>query len=109
VNYASGPRSARSGSDRHAYKSSIAPPAFFPDLEPLADLLRTPPLTTEERLTHIRALGRRIQEYIRFMCTVNTLVGSSAEEKHKAVAAFYEALRDSDDRSGRIQDGLRLG
>jgi hypothetical protein len=90
-------------------KARSRPPAFFPDLEPLADLLRTPPVSTEERLTHIRALGRRIQDYIRFMCAVNKLVGSSAEEKDKAVAAFYEALRDSDDRLGRIHEGLRLG
>ena len=67
-------------------------PVSFPDLEPLTDLLRTPPSNPEERLMHIRALGQRIEGYIEFMCGVNTLNGTSAESKQKAVALFYERL-----------------
>ena len=64
----------------------------FPELDPLNTLLRTPPLNTEDRLMHIRALGQRINGYVRFMCAVGTLESCSGEAKQKAVTVFYDCL-----------------
>src|SRR5262249_59407787 len=44
-----------------------------------------PPLTTEDRLKCIEALGERIAGYVRFMSAVGTLDGSSQELKERAV------------------------
>jgi len=68
-----------------------------------------PPLTTEERLKCIEALGERIAGYVRFMSAVGTLDGSSQELKERAVAAFYEQLARTEVQLRRIQDDLRLG
>jgi 3-deoxy-D-arabino-heptulosonate 7-phosphate (DAHP) synthase class II len=68
-----------------------------------------PPLTTEERLKCIEALGERIAGYVRFMAAVGTLNGSSQELKERAVAAFYEQLALTEGQLRRIQDDLRLG
>jgi hypothetical protein len=92
-----------------AAKTRSRPDPYFPDLEPQADLLRTPPSSTAERLRHIGVLGQRVAGYVRFMCAVGDLGGSSAEEKRTAVAAFYELLRARERELGRIQAGLRLG
>ena len=89
-------------------KPKSRPPSTFPDLEPLTELLRTPPTTTEERLTHIRALGHKVDTYVRFMCSVNRMSGSSAEVKEKAVAIFYERLLFMEQELGRIQEKLQL-
>jgi hypothetical protein len=91
-----------------AAKAKSRPPSTFPDLEPLTDLLRTPPTTTEERVIHIRALGQRIKGYIQFMTAVSRMNGSSAEAKQKAVAAFYERLAALEQELGRIQEQLQL-
>jgi hypothetical protein len=89
-------------------KTKSRPPSTFPDLEPITELLRTTPETTEERLVHIRALGQRVRGYVQFMCKVNRLSGSSAEVKEKAVAAFYERLVLLEQELGRIQEKLQL-
>jgi hypothetical protein len=68
-----------------------------------------PPLTTEERLKCIEALGERIGGYLRFMSAVGTLNGTSQEQKDRAVAAFYEQLARAEGELRRIQDDLRLG
>lgn len=68
----------------------------------------TLPWTQEERLQRIEAMGRRIEEYIRFMCHVGSLAGASDEVKAKAVAAFYEQMVVVERQLGRIHDGLRL-
>jgi 3-deoxy-D-arabino-heptulosonate 7-phosphate (DAHP) synthase class II len=68
-----------------------------------------PPLTTEDRLKCIEALGERIAGYVRFMSAVGTLNGSSKELKERAVAAFYEQLALTEGQLRRIQDDLRLG
>ncbi len=91
-----------------ATKTKSRPPSTFPDLEPINELLRTPPETTEERLVHIRALGQRIKGYVQFMCKVNRLSGSSEEVKEKAVAIFYERLVLLEQELGRIQEKLQL-
>ena len=68
-----------------------------------------PPLTTEQRLQHIEALGQRIAGYVRFMGQVGGLNGTSAEMKDRAVAAFYERMALAESQLGRIQEDLRLG
>ena len=68
-----------------------------------------PALTTEERLQHIEALGQRIAGYVRFMCEVGGLNGTSAEMKERAVTAFHERLALLESQLGRIQEDLRLG
>jgi hypothetical protein len=85
--------------------SRLAP--VFPDLEPLNDLLRSPPRTTEDRLLHIAALGRRIERYIRFMESVANMVGSSAEAKEIAVAFFHQRLAALEPALGRIPKKLQ--
>jgi hypothetical protein len=64
----------------------LPPPPLAADL--LDDVLRVPPQTPEEYLTHIRALQQRIEGHLRFIRTVAT----SAEAKDRAVALFYERL-----------------
>jgi hypothetical protein len=81
----------------------------FPDLEPINELLRTPPATTEDQLVHIRALGQRIDGYVRFMCAINKMSGSSVEAKQNAVAVFYQRLATLERELGRIQENLQLG
>jgi hypothetical protein len=88
-------------------KTRCRPDPYFPELEPVTNLLRTPPLSNEDRLIHIRALGDRVEAYIRFICSVGELRGSSAEEKDRAVVAFYERLRALEQELGRIHKGLR--
>ena len=68
-----------------------------------------PPLTTEERLKCIEALGERIAGYVRFMSAGGTLNGSSQELKERAVTAFYEQMARMEGQLRRIQDDLRLG
>ncbi len=70
---------------------------------------QSPPCTTEERLLRIEAMGKRIHEYVQFMCQVGGLSGSSAEAKERAVVAFYERLAALERQLGRIQEELRLG
>jgi hypothetical protein len=72
-------------------------------LEPLNDLLRTPPRTTEDRLLHIAALGRRIQRYIKFMGAVESLGGSSIEAKNLAVGVFHDCLVALEPQLGNIR------
>ena len=68
-----------------------------------------PPLTSEERLRRIAALGRRVAEYVEFMAQVGGLNGTSAEAKERAVAAFYERLTVLEGQLARIREELRLG
>lgn len=68
-----------------------------------------PPLTTEDRLARIQALGQRVDGYIQFMCQVGSLNGTSAEAKERAVTAFYERMVIVESQLGRIHEALRLG
>jgi hypothetical protein len=79
------------------------------DLDSSNDLLRTVPLTTEDRLAHIHALGQRVGSYVKFMCTVARLEGSSAESKERAVSVFYDRLYILEQELSRIHDSLLLG
>ena len=88
-------------------KVSIRQAHFFPDLEPANDLLRTPPQTTEDRLLHIAALGRRIQQYIRFMRASGNMAGSSIEAKNLAVVIFHDCLATLEPQLGDIPNNMR--
>jgi hypothetical protein len=90
-------------------KTKSRPAPTFPELEPITELLRTRPVTMEERLAHIRALGQRLESHIRFMCAVGKLSGSSASAKEQAVAIFYERLLFMEQELGRIKEELQLG
>jgi hypothetical protein len=68
-----------------------------------------PPCTTEERLLHIEALGKRVHGYVEFMCQVGGMGGTSAEAKERAVVDFYERLTVLERQLGRIHEELRLG
>jgi len=61
----------------------------FPELDPLNNLLRTPPLTTEDRQMHIRALGQRIKGYVRFMCAGRHARKLFRGAKQKAVTVLF--------------------
>ena len=69
----------------------------------------TPPWTLEERLQRIEAMGQRINGYIRFICQIGSLTGTSTEAKERAVAAFYDRLAAVEGQLQRIQEDLRLG
>jgi len=86
---------------------SRPPPA--PRASAPARAAQDPPLTTEERLQRIAALGRRVAEYVEFMAQVGGLNGTSAEAKDRAVAAFYERLTVLEGQLARIHEELRLG
>jgi hypothetical protein len=68
----------------------------------------TMPLTLEERLHRIEAMGQRIDSYIKFMCQIGSLTGSSAEAKERAVATFYEQLVIVEGQLGLIHDNFQL-
>jgi hypothetical protein len=84
-----------------------APAAVVTDLN--GDPWTIPPVNTEERLRCIEALGKRILEHVRFMCTVEKLSGTSREAKDLAVHMFYNRLRGFEQELNRVQEGLRLG
>jgi hypothetical protein len=78
------------------------------DAEEIAELLRTPPVTTADRLVRIRVLGQRITSYLRYMETIATTEGASAEAKERAVAIFHERLVVMERELARIQENYRL-
>ena len=68
-----------------------------------------PPWTLKERLERIEAMGQRMNAYIRFILQINSLNGTSAEAKEKAVIAFYDRMVALESQLIRIQEDLRLG
>jgi hypothetical protein len=90
-------------------KSPTPSPAPVSEAELLAENRQTVPLTTESRLACIGVLAEKIQGYIRFMCTADSLSGTSSETRDKAVSAFYERMVVLERQLGRIQEDLRLG
>jgi hypothetical protein len=93
----------------NSHKTKSRPAPTFPELEPVTELLRTRPITQEDRLAHIRALGQRLDSHIRFMCAVGKLSGSSEAAKEQAVVIFYERLLFMEQELGRIKEELQLG
>ena len=68
-----------------------------------------PPLTTEDCLARIRVLGERVDGYVRFMCAIDSLAGTSNEAKHRAAVTFHDRLSTLERALEHIQDELRLG
>jgi len=66
-------------------------------------------MTTDDRLEHIHALGQRVGTYVKFMCTIARMEGSSAESKERAVAVFYDRLFTLEQELARIHDNVLLG
>jgi hypothetical protein len=91
-----------------ARKHASRPVPLFPDLDPVAELLRTVPQTTDERLAHIRALGARVAKYVRGVRATAPPNGASAEAREKAVAIFYEHLADLERQLSRIYEEFQL-
>ena len=73
-----------------------------------AEPAAAPPLTMEERLHRIEAMGKRIDGYIKFMCEIVSQTGTSAEAKERAVAVFYQQMVVVESQLARIHDELRL-
>jgi hypothetical protein len=92
-----------------ATKTLKASNSFSSDLDSSSELLRSVPLSTEDRLEHIHALGQRVGAYIKFMCTIGRMEGSSAESKDRAVAVFYDRLFTLEQELARIHDNVLLG
>jgi hypothetical protein len=67
------------------------------------------PLTTAERLLDIEQLRLRVNEYVQRLGQIDSLQGTSAEAKEKAVAAFYERMAVLERQLGRIYEELQLG
>lgn len=91
-----------------ARKAPSRPSPFFPELDPVAELLRTKPQTTQERLLHIRALGARVAKYVRGIRSAEPSNGTSAEAKEKAVAVFYERLASMERQLSMIYEEFQL-
>jgi hypothetical protein len=66
------------------------------------------PLTLEEHVHRIEAIGKRPDGYIRFMCQIAGHYGTSGEVKERAVTAFYEQMIIVERQLGHIHDELRL-
>lgn len=81
-----------------------------PSAQPFVSRLvaRTPPLTIEERLQRIEALGQRVNGYVQYMCQAAQMNNTSAEARDKAVVAFYEQMVLLECHLGRIHDDLKL-
>jgi len=90
-------------------KSAKSSGSISSDLDSTTELLRTIPLTTSDRLEHIHALGQRVGTYVKFMCTIGRMEGSSAESKDRAVAVFYDRLFALEQELARIHDNVLLG
>ena len=73
---------------------------------PPAWLSQRPVWTMQDRLQRIQALGEQISKYIKFMCEVEKLAGTSTEAKERSVAAFYERMVTLEQQLGRIQEDL---
>ncbi|MSU77628.1 MAG: hypothetical protein EXS16_05980 [Gemmataceae bacterium] len=84
-----------------------AAPKMVP-AKPVSSSAPGQPLTMEERLHRIAALGKRIESYIQFMCQVPALSGNSPEVQGRAVTAFYNQLVLVEGQLAHIHDELRL-
>ena len=89
-------------------KVKARPAVVLPEAEPSPEDWTEPPASTADCLARIRALRHRIDDHVRFMCSVAKLEGTSAEAKHRAAEAFYERLRSLERALGRIQEELLL-
>ncbi len=84
-------------------------PVVVPESEPPPEDWRTPPATPEDCLTRIRALGRRVEAHIEFICEAGNLPSNSSEAKQRAATACYERLRALERALSTIREELWLG
>ena len=68
-----------------------------------------PCVTLADHVASIQALGRKVEEHIRFVATVETLPGTSRESRERAVIAFHERLATLERALGQTLEDLRLG
>ena len=87
-------------------KANTPSVAFSRGDVPAGWLLPRPVWTMQDRLQRIQALGEQISKYIKFMCEVEKLAGTSTEAKERSVAAFYERMVTLEQQLGRIQEDL---
>src|SRR3979409_1128109 len=88
-------------------KSRPIPAPVAEESQPAA--WQTAPLTTEERLQRIQALGKRVEGYVQYMCKVGSMASTSTEAKDRAVAVFYDRLILFERDLHRIQEELHRG
>lgn len=67
-----------------------------------------PPVNRDERVKRIEIMGQRIDGYIKFMCEVAGMSGSSGEAKELGIAFFYEQLVVLENQLRLIHDNFRL-
>lgn len=93
-----------------ATKVKPASRAAFPLLHKIAvgGPWLTPPWNMQERLQRIEAMGLRIDSFIKFICQIPNMNGTSTEAKERAVTAFYEQMIIVEAQLGHIQEQLRL-
>jgi hypothetical protein len=91
-----------------ATKTKSRPAPTFPELDSITELLRTPPITTHDRVIRINALAKRMNGYIKYMCGVARQNGISDEAKHRAIAMFYDSMVRVEHELARIHDSYRL-
>jgi hypothetical protein len=84
-------------------------PAASGEVEPLPEAWNVPPANMGECLERIRALGHRVDNYVRFMKGIDGVKGTSAESRSRALTAFYERMLMFDRELGRVQEELQLG
>lgn len=80
-------------------------PATDAEVEPWTG----PPRSLAERLQRIKAMAERINEYVKFMCDVGSLSGTSNDAKEKAVVAFHDRMVIVENQLARIHEELWLG
>jgi anti-anti-sigma factor len=81
---------------------------------PPHSVTRTPwvgnaPLTTDEGLRAIEQMAEQVNGYVQLIRRIDSLQGSSAEAKEKAVAAFHARLTALERQLGRICEEVQSG
>ena len=73
-----------------------------------ADSVRRVDWTFEERLVHVRLLGRGVRGCVQMIREAGKTTGRPGERTDRAVAAFHQRLAYLEQQLSRIQDSLRL-
>ena len=89
-------------------KTSARSASATPAAKPASVASPKAPLTLDEQLHRIEALGKRVDAYVLFMCQLGTHSGTSAEAKERAVTAFYKQMVVIESQLAHIHDDLRL-
>ena len=78
-------------------------------VEQLSELSVGPCVTIGDRLTRIQEIGRKVDEHVKAVTAIESLPGTSAEAREKAVALFLERLIVLEKALGATMEELRLG